>query len=643
MANTISSLLVALGLDVSDFKSGLAGAKAESLGFAQQVNGGLAGMGAGLVAGIGAAAVGAGAFLATTVGPASDLNETMSKVQVVFGTSADAVVAFGDKAANSLGMSKNAALAAAGTYGNLFRSMGMAEGTSADMSTSLVGLAGDLASFNNMDPTQVLDALRSGLSGETEPLKKLGININEALIKQKALQNELWDGVGPLDASAKAQAVYALMMEQTSLAQGDFARTSGGLANQQRIMAANFEDIKSKIGTGLLPMLTTLSVMLLGLFNSAEFQAGLAAVTQGIADFAGWVVERLPGVIGAFQGVADWLSNNEGVMVAVLAVIGAAMLVWAVNAAVAGIATLAAMWPVLLVLALIGAAAYLLYEAWTNNWGGIQEKTAAVWAWLEPMLKGLWDWFAVNVPLALDALQQAWEAVWNALKAAWDRFQQVLTPLIEAWQAALSGDWYGFGQKMREYWGEAWKLMGEIVNNAWNFIKDAVGNLIANTIEFFKTTDWGAVGRGIIDGIVFGILNGAGAIADAAKYAAQAALDAAKGFLGISSPSTVFEQQVGAQMSAGLALGWDGGMLQMINGMAGTMSDMVSAAGVGLPGFGGGVDLSRAAIGANVDGMGGPVIVQYVDNAIVSSAREAEIVDRLGPAIEAKLRGLGLI
>ena len=252
-----------------------------------------------------------GAFFASTINPASNLNETMSKIDQVFGGSADQVKAFGDKAAASLGMSANAALTAAGTYGNLFRSMGIGEGKSAELSTNLVTLAGDLASFNNMDPTEVLDKLRAGLTGEAEPLKALGVNINEAIIKEKALELGLYSGKGALDAAAKAQAAYALIIEQTSLAQGDFERTSGGLANQQRIAAANIENIKAKLGTGLLPIVTAITKGFNKLVESPFFTGFLDKIVAGMDRFA----ESLEGVFekigkGDFAGAFKELTSG---------------------------------------------------------------------------------------------------------------------------------------------------------------------------------------------------------------------------------------------------------------------------------------------------------------------------------------------
>jgi hypothetical protein len=180
------------------------------------------------------------------------------------------------------------------------------------MSKKLLSLSSDLASFNNADPTAVLEALRSGLVGEAEPLRKFGINITAARIQAEAyalglvkpvkdqskiraahlavqksivalaqaqkkygkdslaardatskvdaasahLKAALAGQTGELTNAQKAQAAYSLIMKDSTLAHGDFARTSGGLANQQRILAANFVDAKAKLGTSLLPAMT---------------------------------------------------------------------------------------------------------------------------------------------------------------------------------------------------------------------------------------------------------------------------------------------------------------------------------------------------------------------------------------------------
>jgi hypothetical protein len=229
-------------------------------------------IGTGIKTGVKIAAAGTAAFTAVMIKAvlsASDLNETISKTKVVFGPAADSVLAFGKTAAQSLGLSEQAADEAAATYGNLFVSMGLAPKSAAKMSTALTQLAGDLASFNNVSPEEALQALQSGLVGETEPLRKFGVNLNEQTLKAEALKLGLVklkkgqkDYTQVLTPAQKAQAAYALIFEQTKTAQGDYARTSSGLANQLRTLRANFSNLAATLGTAVLPQIAKITSIL---------------------------------------------------------------------------------------------------------------------------------------------------------------------------------------------------------------------------------------------------------------------------------------------------------------------------------------------------------------------------------------------
>ena len=180
---TIGNLLVKLGLNSSDYSSGLDAAerqaqtKAKNIGDALgKIGSQMSGVGKKMSLGMTAPIVGG---FALAINSASDMSETVSKSNVVFGDMATQVQTFANSASTNLGMSSQQALEAASTYGNLFVSMGTGSGQAADMSTVLVQLAADLASFNNLDPTEVLEKLRSGMVGETEPLRSLGVNITE--------------------------------------------------------------------------------------------------------------------------------------------------------------------------------------------------------------------------------------------------------------------------------------------------------------------------------------------------------------------------------------------------------------------------------------------------------------------------------
>lgn len=186
----------------------------------------------------------------------SDLNESVSKAGVVFGRSADQVIRFGDTAAKSVGLSKQAAIEAAATFGNLFVALKVGQQPAADMSTKLIQLSGDLASFNNVDPAQVLEDLRSGLLGETEPLRKYGVALNAASVEQEAMKETGKKSAAQLTEGEKVIARYKLILDNTTTAQGDFGRTANGLANSQRIANAQFKDFQANVGKLFIPILS---------------------------------------------------------------------------------------------------------------------------------------------------------------------------------------------------------------------------------------------------------------------------------------------------------------------------------------------------------------------------------------------------
>jgi hypothetical protein len=190
-----------------------------------------------------------------TITDASNLQEAEAKVTAVFGAQAQEIFKWGKTTSTALGVSTRAALEAVGTYGNLFQAFGIGAVESVKMSKTLVNLAADIASFNNVPIEDVLNALRSGLSGETEPLKRYGVALNDDRLKQEARNLAIYDGIGALNAAQKAEAAYSLIMRDTVLAQGDVARTAGGLANQKKFLAAQVEDLSGTFGAVLLPVM----------------------------------------------------------------------------------------------------------------------------------------------------------------------------------------------------------------------------------------------------------------------------------------------------------------------------------------------------------------------------------------------------
>ena len=304
--------------------------------------------GAGALAGAGAKIASAGLGLVTdalqggigylqdSIQAGSDLNETISKLGVVFGDASGSVLAWGQNSATALGMSKNEALAAAGTYGNLFVSLGITGQKAGDMSTAMVNLAGDLASFNNASPADTLAAIQSGLVGETEPLRQFGINLNDAALRQQALDMGLVTSTKEvLPASVKAQAAYALILAQSGTAQGDFARTSSGLANQQRITDARMADLSATIGTKLQPVALAFQGFLADVLIPAfiNLVSTLSDVWDALQPIVSTIVETLQPAFETlakvippiWEGITGAIRTAAGIIMAVIGPIVDAM------------------------------------------------------------------------------------------------------------------------------------------------------------------------------------------------------------------------------------------------------------------------------------------------------------------------------
>jgi hypothetical protein len=249
--------------------------------------------GVSLMAG-GVAAVALGKLAGSSIDAASSLEETSSKVKVVFGSAAKDIDKFAKSAAQGLGLSEKAAKDAAATFAIFGKSAGMSGKDLSKFSTDLTGLSADFASFFNTSPEEAITAIGAALRGESEPIRKYGVLLNDAALKSRALTMGIYDGNGALTAQQRVLAAQAEIMAQTSDAQGDFQRTSDGLANQQRIMAAEFENAKAALGEGLLPAMTkatTIAGDAVGAFNSLPGPVKSTALAiAGVSVAAGVVV-----------------------------------------------------------------------------------------------------------------------------------------------------------------------------------------------------------------------------------------------------------------------------------------------------------------------------------------------------------------
>jgi hypothetical protein len=283
MAGSPSRTLVLTLTAVTDkFKKGLGDAEKQVGGFGEKL-GNFAKKGALALAALGAAA----GALAIKIGKdainaASDLSEEISKSSVLFGDGAAEIDEWSRTAATAFGQSRRQALQAAGNFAIFGKSAGLVDDELVEFSTDFTELASDLASFNNTSPEDAVQALGAALRGESEPIRRYGILLDDATLRQKALELGIVETTREaLTPQQRVLAAQAAIMDQVGDATGDFARTSDGLANSQRILAANLEDVKATLGEALLPI--------------AE-------------EFSGWLVSVLPRVLELAEEMGDKLA-----------------------------------------------------------------------------------------------------------------------------------------------------------------------------------------------------------------------------------------------------------------------------------------------------------------------------------------------
>ena len=190
-------------------------------------------------------------FASAAIDAASSMEEAVNKTNEVFEASAYKIEEWAKSSAQSVLLSENEALAAAATFGNMFTAMGAGADEAADLSIQMVQLAADLASFNDTSVDEALDALRSGLAGQTMPLRRFGVDLNAARIKAEAAAQGFNTAGSTLDGLARLMGATNVIMQDTAKAQGDVARTSDSYANATKRLEAEVQNLALAFGEGL--------------------------------------------------------------------------------------------------------------------------------------------------------------------------------------------------------------------------------------------------------------------------------------------------------------------------------------------------------------------------------------------------------
>ena len=501
--------LVARGLDAATRSlAGITAASEKAASSLKKVGDGFAAVGTksrqigqSLTLGVTTPLVGLGAL---AVNAASDLAEAASAVETVFGAAAKDVTAFADTSAKALGLSEQAALSAATQLGALFTGVGLGQSAAADFSNSILGASADLASFYNVagGAEQVLQDIRSGLIGEAEPLRKYGILLSEAAVQQELAAQGQADLTGEQLEAAKVSARYAIIMRSMGAAQGDFARTSGGLANQMRIAKAEFTNAAAALGVQLIPIVLK-------------------------------AVRGLSRLIGVFTALPASVKTTILIVAGIAAVIGPALIALGVFASGLGVvATVLGVLlsPIGLLLLAIGALAVIFR-------GPLGQAVSFVIKVFKPFAQYLRDVFVAG-----EGVRKGLDKLPEPLRAIMLQVGYVVDGLGDLWRAFQAGGIQGFWDQLtiggegdqikRGLRGIVGAFLDLAKNIPWSQIAadlgkrlggaaiDAAGGLLDGLLGMVSSIDWAALGGALVDGVV-----------DALGYLAANVPDAAKALL----------------------------------------------------------------------------------------------------------------
>lgn len=342
---------------------------------------------------------------------ASDLEENINKVDVAFGNYADNIKKFSNTSLDQFGVDKIQALDMAALFGDMGTGMGMAQEDAASMSQTMVGLAGDIASFKNLSHDRVQTALKGVFTGETETLKNLGIVMTQTELQAFAASKGINKAFKSMTQQEKVMLRFNFVMDRSKNALGDFVRTGDGFANRKRKFLGAIREMSAELGSVLMPIAASTFGVL------SKLLGGLTAFAK---TKAGKVILSIVAALGAFLVVGGLaLMLTGGMRFAIYKMAGAfgtatkATLIQtiATNGATAGLRAMAvAAWaslgPFLLIAAVvvaIGAGIYYLVNKIQEGFKKLDE-----WDGIEPT-GGTIEFF-MKVAGVLRAVGQIWSS-----------------------------------------------------------------------------------------------------------------------------------------------------------------------------------------------------------------------------------------
>lgn len=486
---------------------------------------------------------------------ASDLQETLNKVDVSFGKSSSTVRSWAKTSITSMGLAQQSALDAAALFGDMATSMGLSQKAAATMSMSLVQLGADLASFKNISFEEAQTALAGVFTGETESLKRLGIVMTETNLQAFAMSRGIKKNISDMTQAEKVNLRYAYVMSVTKNAQGDFARTSSSTANQIRMTKERFKELSAQIGQQLIPVANKLMEKMSKILD--WFSKLDPKVQETIL-----IIAAVVAIIGPLVFILGTLVTAIRAVAMALAFLAANPVVLAIAAIILLIAGLAYLviknWDTLkqwftvfwqTVVSIFNAIKNFLVSVWQSIYNAVASKIQAIWNFISPILNFIKNIFIIvfgGILLLIiyyfktyyNVVSTIMRTIWNVISSVWNSIYNTITNIIRRILNffAPAGRWLvGRGR--------------EIIRGLINGISAMVGPLVsgiskvsAKIGQFFRGAgEWlKGVGRAIISGLIAGLSSMAGSVYNKAQEIANGVKNRIKDALKIHSPSKVF-------------------------------------------------------------------------------------------------------
>jgi len=499
-------------------------------------------------------------------------------------------------------------------YSNMMGSMlqnigGLSEAEAAKQAEILVQLSGDLTAMFGGTTESAVQALTGALKGNNTMLDNYGMAASDAMVKAKALEMGLMEQGKEMSLSAKQAATLALIMEQSTAAQGQAAREAAGASGSMRTLATETKNLSVSFGEALLPVITPLVTKLKEMVQgfseiSPEMQktilvvGAIAAAIGPVLIVGGAMVTGFSAIAGAVGAASGAIAAAGGIMAVITGPIGIA--VAAVAALVAGGVLLYKNWDT------IKAKAQELLQVFAPVWAGIKQAVADAWAYIGPTImaavneiSAFWNeiwpqvqqvfemvWNTIQlfiepaiavvyvaISAALGLIQGVWQDAWNlikdTLKIVWD----LITGIIKIAWDIISGVIKVGLDLLTGNWRKAWDDLKGIFVNVWNDIRQLFRNLIADALQY---------GKDFVQGIIDGITGAIGGVEDAVSALAAKI----KSYLHFSTPDigplAEYETWM-PDFMGGLAKGIDANKYKVtdaIRGLAGNMQLNASLSGV---------------------------------------------------------------